>query len=101
MEPLTEVSDMNDLARPAKLAAFREAVLARLRKTDVKSYNDHVAELARLFIATGADDVLLGCLLIEKKQSKQEAEQLREQLAAKLLGLSVAELQRLRAGGKP
>jgi hypothetical protein len=101
MEPLTEVSDMNDLARPAKLAAFREAVLARLRKTDVKSYNAHVSEVARLFVATGVDDGLLGCLLIEKKQSKQEAEQLREEVAAKFLGMSVAELRRRLAGGKP
>jgi hypothetical protein len=101
MEPLTEMSDMNDLAKPAKLAAFREAVLARLRQTNLKSYNAHVAEVAELFIATGVDDVLLACEVIEKKGSKQQAEQPRKEAAAALLGMSVAELRRLRAGGKP
>jgi hypothetical protein len=113
MEPLTEVSDMNDLAKPAKLAAFREAVLARLRQTDLKSYNDHVAEVAERFAEVGVADARLGYKLLEQRKGPEQANRERvraavellesrdpEEAAAKLLGMSVAKLRRLRAGGK-
>lgn len=93
MEPLTEVSDMNDLDKPAKLLAFRKQVLDRLRRTDPKSYADHVAEAALRFADAALEDVVLGCQAIEVKKSKEAADWKRLEAAAYLLGLSTEELQ--------
>jgi hypothetical protein len=111
MEPLTEVSDMNDLARPGKLAVFRAEVLARLRRTDLKSYDEHIAEVAQRFAERGVSNVILGYKVVEKRVSEERAQRNRqwaateilgaedpEEAAAKLLGLSVQELRR-RLGG--
>jgi hypothetical protein len=112
MEPLTEVSDMNDLAKPEKLLAFRKQVLARLRKTDPKSYAAHGAEAAARFADAAIEDVVLGCKAIEILRGEQAAEKKRlhgvaqllgtsdpEGQAATLLGISVEELRRRLSGG--
>jgi hypothetical protein len=74
MEPLTEVSDMNDLAKPATLAVFREEVLARLRRTDLKSYSQHVVEVARRFAEVAVADVVLGYKAVAKETGAEGAE---------------------------
>lgn len=98
MEPLTEVSDMNDLAKPAKLLAFRKQVLDRLRRTDPKSYADHVAEAGIRFADAALEDVVLGYKAVEVKKSKEAADRKRLEAAAYLLGLSTEELQARLAG---
>ncbi len=86
MESLTEVTDMNELARAEKLRPFREEVLARLRQTNLKTYREHVAEVARRFTAAGVADAVLGCKAVEIWESEEGAEQLRQEAAARVLG---------------
>ncbi len=101
MESLTEVSDMNDLASPTKLMAFRAEVLARLRRTDLKTYEDHIVEVGERFAAGGIDDAILGFQVVEKRGSKERADRERQEAAARLLGISVADLRRRLGGTEP
>src|SRR5207244_92324 len=107
----TGISDMNDLARPAKLAAFREEVLARLRQTDLKSYKEHVGAVARRFMDGGSNDIVLGRAVLANWEGEEPAKQKfrevlvgmvkeedREETAADLLGIDLAELRRLLEG---